>query len=130
MAALMHQYNGYCFIDFAASAPYVNIDMHPENNDQRLDVIFFSPQEVSDFYQDSLTLSDGTRYVVPEMTTWNVTADYTFNTPGDSDTRIRFGINNVSDERAPLADRFFGYFADAHRDLGRSFYLDLRFRIQ
>lgn len=27
---------------------------------------------------------------------------------------------------APLTDRFFGYFADAHVDLGRYMHLDLR----
>ncbi len=29
MAKIVHKYGGYCFIDFAASAPYVKIDMHP-----------------------------------------------------------------------------------------------------
>ena len=41
----MHKHGGYSFIDFAASAPYVKIDMHPENPNQRLDAIFFSPHK-------------------------------------------------------------------------------------
>jgi selenocysteine lyase/cysteine desulfurase len=41
----MHRYNGYAFADFAASAPYVNINMHPENKNQSLDAIFFSPHK-------------------------------------------------------------------------------------
>jgi len=45
MAELMHKYGGVCFIDFAASAPYVAIDMHPENPKQKLDAIFFSPHK-------------------------------------------------------------------------------------
>lgn len=45
MAAIMHKYNGLCFIDFAASAPYVDIDMHPKNPLQALDAIFFSPHK-------------------------------------------------------------------------------------
>lgn len=45
MAKLMHRYGGYCFIDFAASAPYVNIDMHPADPDARLDAVFFSPHK-------------------------------------------------------------------------------------
>ncbi|SEA35607.1 aminotransferase class V-fold PLP-dependent enzyme [Bizionia paragorgiae] len=45
MAKIMHKYGGLCFVDFAASAPYVNIDMHPENEDERLDAIFFSPHK-------------------------------------------------------------------------------------
>ena len=45
LAAIMHQYGGYCFVDFSASAPYVKIDMHPEKEEQRLDAIFFSPHK-------------------------------------------------------------------------------------
>jgi selenocysteine lyase/cysteine desulfurase len=41
----MHEYNGYCFVDFAASAPYIKIDMHPENENEYLDAIFFSPHK-------------------------------------------------------------------------------------
>lgn len=45
MAKLMHKYGGYCFVDFAASAPYVKINMHPENPDEKLDAVFFSPHK-------------------------------------------------------------------------------------
>lgn len=45
MAKIMHQNGGYCFVDFAASAPYVKIDMHPENPEEQLDAIFFSPHK-------------------------------------------------------------------------------------
>ncbi len=45
LAEIMHENGGYCFVDFAASAPYVKIDMHPENEAQRLDAIFFSPHK-------------------------------------------------------------------------------------
>jgi len=45
MAKLMHKYNGLCFVDFAASAPYVNINMHPEDPEEKLDAIFFSPHK-------------------------------------------------------------------------------------
>jgi len=46
MARLMHKYGGYCFIDFAASAPYVDMNMHPEGDeDARLDAVFFSPHK-------------------------------------------------------------------------------------
>jgi selenocysteine lyase/cysteine desulfurase len=31
-----------CFVDFASSAPYVHIDMHPEDTDACLDAIYFS----------------------------------------------------------------------------------------
>lgn len=45
MAKLMHEYNGLCFADFACSAPYVPINMHPEDNAEHLDAIFFSPHK-------------------------------------------------------------------------------------
>jgi len=45
LAEIMHQYGGYAFVDFAASAPYVEINMHPQNPKQSLDAIFFSPHK-------------------------------------------------------------------------------------
>ena len=80
---------------------------------------------IGSVYQSSLTLDDGTRYVLPSMTTYNATMDYTFGV-GSSEVRARLGVNNLSDERAPLADDFFGYLSDVHSDWGRSFYLDIR----
>jgi len=80
---------------------------------------------ISSFYQSSLTLADGNRYYIPSVTIWNSSVDYRFDIK-NTDARIRFGINNLTDKRAPSADRYFGYFADAHRDSGRYYYLDLR----
>lgn len=45
MAALMHRYGGLCFVDFAAAAPYVDINMHPADPAERLDAITFSPHK-------------------------------------------------------------------------------------
>ena len=45
LAKIMHQHGGLCFVDFAASAPYVNIDMHPGDPMEKLDAIFFSPHK-------------------------------------------------------------------------------------
>lgn len=46
VAKLMHQEGGLCFVDFACSAPYIDIDMHPENDpDAYLDAIFLSPHK-------------------------------------------------------------------------------------
>ena len=45
LAAVMHEVGGYCFVDFAASAPYVSMDMHPECEAERLDAVFFSPHK-------------------------------------------------------------------------------------
>jgi selenocysteine lyase/cysteine desulfurase len=41
----MHAHGGLCFVDFACSAPYVGIDMHPEDPEAYLDAIFFSPHK-------------------------------------------------------------------------------------
>jgi len=45
MAKMVHQYKGVCFVDFACSAPYVPIDMHPDDKEAHLDAIFFSPHK-------------------------------------------------------------------------------------
>lgn len=45
MAEVMHKNGGYCFVDYAATAPYVAMDMHPKNDLQALDAIYFSPHK-------------------------------------------------------------------------------------
>lgn len=45
ISEIMHNHNGFCFVDFACSAPYVNINMHPANPLQSLDAIYFSPHK-------------------------------------------------------------------------------------
>jgi len=45
MAKLMHRYGGVAFIDYAASAPYDTIDMHPADQEEQLDALFFSPHK-------------------------------------------------------------------------------------
>lgn len=45
VAKRIHAAGGYCFVDFAASGPYVDIDMHPKEEGAHLDAIFFSPHK-------------------------------------------------------------------------------------
>ncbi|HDZ41397.1 MAG TPA: aminotransferase class V-fold PLP-dependent enzyme [Bacteroidetes bacterium] len=45
LAKTMHEHGGICLVDFAASAPYVDINMHPADPMQKLDAIFFSPHK-------------------------------------------------------------------------------------
>lgn len=45
IARMIHRHGGVCFVDFACSAPYVSIDMHPEDEEASLDAIFFSPHK-------------------------------------------------------------------------------------
>jgi len=45
MAALMHRAGGVAFVDWAACAPYVALDMHPPAAEERLDAVLFSPHK-------------------------------------------------------------------------------------
>jgi selenocysteine lyase/cysteine desulfurase len=45
IAKMIHQHGGLCFVDFACSAPYVEINMHPQDEEAYLDAIFFSPHK-------------------------------------------------------------------------------------
>jgi selenocysteine lyase/cysteine desulfurase len=45
LARVMHEHGGLCFVDYAASAPYVDIDMHPGDPLEKLDAVYFSPHK-------------------------------------------------------------------------------------
>lgn len=45
IAEVIHEAGGYCIVDFACSAPYVKIDMHPKEKNRHLDAICFSPHK-------------------------------------------------------------------------------------
>ncbi len=46
IAERMHRAGGLCFVDFACSAPYIDIEMRPKGRpDAILDAIFFSPHK-------------------------------------------------------------------------------------
>jgi selenocysteine lyase/cysteine desulfurase len=45
LARIMHEHGGVCFIDFAASAPYEKMDMHPDDPMEKLDAVLFSPHK-------------------------------------------------------------------------------------
>jgi len=81
------------------------------------------------FEQTSLGLKDGVAYVVPSMTTLNLTMSYDFDVRGNK-AKVRFAVKNLEDERAPTADRYYGYYADAHSDYGRNYYLDFQVNIK
>jgi selenocysteine lyase/cysteine desulfurase len=42
VSKMIHRQGGWCFVDFACSAPYVTINMHPAEKDEYLDAIYFS----------------------------------------------------------------------------------------
>ncbi len=86
---------------------------------------------VTRLYYDNFVqnLSNGFEWPIDSMATYNFNVGYRFSLLGDQDARARLGINNFTDERAPLADDSFGYFADQHRDLGRYFYVDFSLQL-
>ena len=45
IAEMMHLAGGLCFVDFACSAPYIDICMRPEDPNRHLDAIYFSPHK-------------------------------------------------------------------------------------
>jgi selenocysteine lyase/cysteine desulfurase len=45
VAATLHRAGAYAVFDYAASGPYVPIDMHPANPDERIDALFVSPHK-------------------------------------------------------------------------------------
>ena len=45
LARVMHEHGGICFADYAASAPYEHIDMHPGDPLECLDAVMFSPHK-------------------------------------------------------------------------------------
>ncbi len=45
IARIIHEFGGLCFVDFAGSAPYVDIDMHPAETGAHIDALYFSPHK-------------------------------------------------------------------------------------
>ncbi|PKL85554.1 MAG: selenocysteine lyase [Ignavibacteriae bacterium HGW-Ignavibacteriae-1] len=45
IAEMMHKAGGLCFVDFATSAPYIDIKMRQDNPERSLDAIYFSPHK-------------------------------------------------------------------------------------
>ena len=55
----------------------------------------------SDFYQNSETRSDGTKFVIPSMRTVNASVYYNFDI-GDNEARIKLAVKNIDDEQLLL----------------------------
>ncbi|MBA4804902.1 MAG: TonB-dependent receptor [Brevundimonas sp.] len=84
---------------------------------------------VSEVYDTSATLPDGTQWVVDDWLTHNVYLQYEFDGEGPfNDTRLRIGVRNIEGKDPPLADQSFGYMGSLHSNRGRWFYATLRKR--
>lgn len=82
---------------------------------------------VSEVYDTSATLADGTMWEVDDWLTHNVYVQYDFDMPGVlNDTRLRVGVRNIEGKDPPLADQSFGYLGSLHSNRGRWFYATLR----
>jgi selenocysteine lyase/cysteine desulfurase len=46
VARLLHRHGALSFWDFAAAAPYVDVDMNPGSHDEALDAVFLSPHKL------------------------------------------------------------------------------------
>ena len=70
---------------------------------------------IGELFDNGVKSDDGQVYVIPSMTTANLSV-YKKLTLNGNDARLRLMIRNIADERAPLADGFFGFYSDIHRD--------------
>ncbi|MDG2019346.1 MAG: TonB-dependent receptor [SAR86 cluster bacterium] len=85
-----------------------------------------SALKIGHFYQAKISRSsDGSKWILPAMTTVNASIHYKFKLM-ENNARVKLGIKNLNDKRAPLADGYNGFFSDVHSDLGRNYYLDFR----
>ena len=80
---------------------------------------------VGELLDNGVKGDNGEIYLIPSMTTANLSVYKKFTLKGN-DARLRLMVRNIADERAPLADGWFGFYSDIHRDDGRHYYLDLR----
>jgi outer membrane receptor protein involved in Fe transport len=84
-----------------------------------------SALRIGSFYQAKFKSSDGSKWIIPSMTTINASIYYKFEIKG-KEARTKFAVKNIMDKRAPLADGYNGFFSDVHSDLGRNYYMDFR----
>ena len=69
----------------------------------------------------------GSLYPVDDWFTMNATISYTIeNDTGLDGTRLRFGINNITNEAPPLADESYGFYGSLHNARGRQFTFEIR----
>ena len=78
-------------------------------------------------FDDTGVISDttGEFWRVDSWTTINVNAEYNFSMPGFSDSMIRVGLNNLTDEDPPLADENLNYLASLASPYGQYWYANL-----
>lgn len=76
----------------------------------------------------SVTSSLGNQLEIGSFYSVNLSVDYTLENAGfASNSRLRFGVRNVTDQAPPLADEFAtGYFEELHSNRGRYWFASVR----
>lgn len=77
---------------------------------------------VSDFYETSVSTSDGVNMTIPSWSTVDLYTSYRFREGTLDGTYLRFGVRNIADKEPPIADESFGYFSNVHSNRGRYIY--------
>jgi len=72
---------------------------------------------------------DGDDLQIPAWRTYDLSTSYSFRDHDFmGDTRLRFGIRNITDEDPPLTSGSFGYVSDVHSNRGRYVFGDITVR--
>lgn len=80
---------------------------------------------VDDFYETSVTTSDGEMMPIDSWVTTDIYLDYYFSQESLDGLSLRIGARNLADKKPPIADESFGYFSDVHSNRGRYTYVTL-----
>ncbi len=80
---------------------------------------------VDDFYETSVTTSDGDMMPIDSWITTDIYLDYYFSQESLDGLSLRIGARNLADKKPPIADESFGYFSDVHSNRGRYTYATL-----
>ena len=86
--------------------------------------VTYTTTKIGEFEERYLRRSDGTKWMLPAMTTKNLTFTYSFDLK-DNPARLRFSIRNLEDERAPLQIKPMAIGPGVTGNYGRNYYLEL-----
>ncbi|HVI33918.1 TonB-dependent receptor plug domain-containing protein [Phenylobacterium sp.] len=81
-------------------------------------------QYIGDVEETALVDSAGTPWVIDSQVTANLYAQYEFVDGWASDTRLRVGVRNLTDEKPPLSSN--GYFGELYQPYSRYWYVSVR----
>ena len=80
---------------------------------------------VSSMDDTSLLATDGTPWQVDSQVTGNLYGQWTFDGGRFENTRVRLGVNNITNEDPPLASGTYGYLGAVYQPYARYWYMSL-----